>query len=397
LPPRREREVTALADHSAGDPWWHFRRLLASAIEGFRHAWPLLQGTAAATAAWVIAKHLFHHHVPFFAPIAAVVALNTSLGERGLNTIRLLLGVVVGIVAGELSIGALGSGYVTLALATFAAMAVARALGGARIVIAQAAAGAILTVAVSNGNAGVNRLVDALTGAGVALVFSQLLFSPEPVALVRRAEAAALTDMADGLELTARALERDDEELAEQAMTKLRALRDRLAELGRTRRASSRVARRSAVWRAQLSPVVRENENAGQLDLLGVSCLTLTRTAMGTSPSERRKLGPSVRELADAITDLASNPGDRATRQRAADRALDVAHRLADQDTQSGSRSAAATMAGRMVATDIMLFAGIDPDQADDAMREGTGELEVPAPPPAPRTPLSPSRWRRTR
>src|SRR4029079_11742901 len=97
----------------------------------------------AAAGAGVMAKVVFDPHEPFFAPIAAVVALNASLGERGLNAVRLLLGVVVGIVAGELTIAALGGGYGSLALAVFAATAVARALGGVRIVIAQAAAAAI--------------------------------------------------------------------------------------------------------------------------------------------------------------------------------------------------------------------------------------------------------------
>ena len=46
-------------------------------------AWLLLQTTAAATLAWVIAKFVFDHPEPFFAPVAAVVALNTSLGEGG--------------------------------------------------------------------------------------------------------------------------------------------------------------------------------------------------------------------------------------------------------------------------------------------------------------------------
>jgi hypothetical protein len=54
-----------------------------------------VQGTAASTAAWVIATHVIDHHEPFFAPIAAVIALNAPLGERGLNAFRLLLGVVV--------------------------------------------------------------------------------------------------------------------------------------------------------------------------------------------------------------------------------------------------------------------------------------------------------------
>jgi hypothetical protein len=47
--------------------------------------WPLLQATAAATLAWVIATHGLGHEDPFFAPIAAVIALNTSgrVGSRG--------------------------------------------------------------------------------------------------------------------------------------------------------------------------------------------------------------------------------------------------------------------------------------------------------------------------
>jgi uncharacterized membrane protein YgaE (UPF0421/DUF939 family) len=139
-------------------------------------AWPLLQSTAAATVAWLIAKHLVDHREPFFAPVAAVVALNASRGERGSDAVRLLVGLVVGIVAGELAVGALGGGYGTLALATFAAMAVAVALGGVRITVGQAAVSAILTVAVADGEAGPQRLVDALIGAGTALVSSQLLF-----------------------------------------------------------------------------------------------------------------------------------------------------------------------------------------------------------------------------
>lgn len=143
-------------------------------------AWLLLQRTIAATIAWAIAKHVFDHHEPFFAPIAAVVALNASLGERGSNALRLLLGVAVGIVVGELTVVVLGGRAWAMVLSIFAAMTIARALGGARVTIAQAAAGAILTVSSANGQVGPERLVDALIGAFVALVFSQFLFSPNP-------------------------------------------------------------------------------------------------------------------------------------------------------------------------------------------------------------------------
>jgi hypothetical protein len=51
-----------------GETW---RRVAQAGAGGLRrvagNAWPLLQGTAAATAAWVIARRLGDHPDPFFA------------------------------------------------------------------------------------------------------------------------------------------------------------------------------------------------------------------------------------------------------------------------------------------------------------------------------------------
>jgi hypothetical protein len=47
-----------------------------------------------------------------------------------------------------------------------------------------------------------------------------------------------------------------------------------------------------------------------------------------------------------------------------------------------------------MVATDVMVFAGVDPGQAADAAREGKGALDVPDPPPEPRMPFHSDRRR---
>lgn len=364
------------------------KRTAAAIVRVAPVAWLLLQGAVAATGAWVIAKYGLDHSEPFFAPVAAVIALNTTLGERGLHAVRLLHGVVVGIVIGELGLLALGEGYGTLALATFVAMAIAYAIGGVRITVAQAAVGAILTIAVGEPEAGVDRFVDALVGAGVALVFTQVLFSPEPVALVRRAEAAALARLAEGLGITARALEEGDEKAGEQAMDRLRTVRDHLAEVSRMRRAGARVARRSAAWRSRRGVVVRENENAGHLDPLGVSCLMLARVALDTSPPEQRFLAPLVHELARALADVAADPGDRQTRQAAADRALNVGRQLAARQASPQSPLAAAISVARITAADLMTFAGVGPSQAVEAVREGSGPIDVPTPPPAPRSRL---------
>ena len=344
--------------------------------------WPLVQATAAATVAWWIAKHVVHHREPFFAPIAALVSLNTSLGERGLNALRLLGGVLLGIGVAELTLLVLGGGYVSLALATFLALVLARALRGARVLLAQAGISAILTIAVANGEVGYQRLTDALIGAGVALLFSQLLFSPEPLRLLRRVERDALAAMAAALDLTARALEGDDA-LADRAIASQRELRDHLSELARMRSASARVARHSLAWRRQITPIVRENEDAGQLDLLGGSCLLLTRTSLGADEKEQRALAPCVRALSATLSGLAQQPGDQMTRQDAVERSLGVLHGMRSASSEPSPELTAALAAARIAVTDLMLFAGVDPDEARAATRDeehARSPLEVRAP-----------------
>jgi uncharacterized membrane protein YgaE (UPF0421/DUF939 family) len=362
------------------------------------NSWPILQGTGAATVSWVIARHVVNHHQPFFAPIAAVVALNASRGERGSNAVRLLWGVIVGILVGGAATFVLGTGYAALAVATLVAMLLALVVGGERIVIGQAAASAILVVTTADTQTGPGRLVDALIGAGVALVMSQLLFPVEPIALLRRAETAILTDLRSALELVAEAAETGDDEPAARALGQLRSVRDRLTELSRTREHSRYAAQRSPRWWGRTGPIVREAENAGQLDLLGSSCLLLARAITGSTQGERQALAASVTELAEVLRRLSRAPGDRDTRQDAADRALAVARQVGEAgpaDGQSGRADrdsngtlGAARYAVRAVATDAMVFAGVDAETATDAVEHGTAGIEVAEPPLSPRLPF---------
>jgi uncharacterized membrane protein YgaE (UPF0421/DUF939 family) len=369
-----------------------WRRWLSEARAGgvrrvTANVWPILQAALAAGAAWAIATHLVHHRQPFFAPIAAVVSLNAARGERGSNAVRLVLGVIVGILVGELAIAVHGGGSGTVGVAALVAMLAALAISGDRLVIAQAAAGSILTVAALNGQVGSQRLVDALIGAGVALAISQLLFPAEPVALLRRAEEAAALALAEGLRLIAVALERDDDALAQRALDHLRETPSSIADLARARRSSTRVVRWSPVRRRRQGPVVREEENAAQLDLLGGSCLMLARAVMGGGGDARVELAAAVGDLATAVQALADALGDREARQHAADQALEIARRGAAREPGRISRVAFAWMTLRTVAMDVMVFAGIDPADAAAAVRQPNDELRI-APPAEPGMPF---------
>jgi hypothetical protein len=360
-------------------------------------AWPLFQATAAAAVSWIIARMIGDHPNPFFAPMATIVALNAPWGERGRQAIRLIIGVVLGIAVAEILVFALPTGVGTLILATFVAMALARAFGAARIVIIQAAVSAILTVSVADGEAGFERLLDASIGVGVALLFSQVLFSPEPVALLRRAESVALTGLAEGLAAVARGLQANDAATGGDAVSDLRALRDQLGELARLRRASPRVARHSAIWRSRETPAVEESEHADNLDLLSSTCVLLSRAALRTSPESQRWLAPRVETLAGVLQEMAGDPGNREKRQRAADTALDVTRQLLSGDKPSLADLDGPIFLARMAAFDIMVFAGAPPEESRAAIREtaaAAGELVVADMPSTRGLPFDLDRWR---
>ncbi|UQU62597.1 FUSC family protein [Couchioplanes caeruleus] len=331
-----------------------------------RFASPYAQQALAAAVAWLVAVRMAGHADPFFAPIAAVVGLNATLGRRGSNAVRLLAGVLIGVLVGEAAFSLAGDGVWTLAGATFTAMLLARAVHDARIVRAQAAVAAILIIVVGQPQHGWDRLLDAVIGSAVALAFSQLLFPPEPLRLLRLAEARVLTRLAAGLRAAAEAVEHGDRPRADDATALLRDVHGDLEALRTARSASDRIVRHGLTWRRRAGLVVTERERADHLDLLAGSCLALTRSVTAVRGPHRARLAATVRHLAAALADLADDPADEVTRQVAAERAADLAASLIEHgdDVRAQSAVAAAYASIRMVAADVMVFAGVDPERS---------------------------------
>lgn len=344
------------------------------------NVWTVFQTTLAATAAWGIAVHWAGHRLPFFAPISAVVALTAARGERGTNAVRLLFGVVVGIVMGELVAGVLGQSVWTLPVSVFLAMMVAVALRAVRLMMVQAAASAILTVVFAGGVAGTYRLVDALIGAGVALVTVQLVFPPDPVGLLREAVRAALAEMRSGLEVVCRALESGDEEAFRSAAERLRDGGGQLGELASARNFSGRIARRVPVRRGLIDRVSAESAHASLLYPLSAGCQMLARASFSLPQAERDGFAPVVQGLAASLGVLAAGPDGREARQKAAGQASEAVRSL--RDRPSGEpHLVTATMAARMVALDILLFTGVARERALASVRGAAEEPAVPLPP----------------
>src|SRR5206468_9129108 len=103
-----------------------------------------VQAGVAAGLAWLVANDLLHHPRPFFAPIAAVIALNVSVGQRLRRVVELVLGVALGILVGDVLIYFIGTGAWQIALGVAAAIPVSVSLGGGPIVTGQAASSPVL-------------------------------------------------------------------------------------------------------------------------------------------------------------------------------------------------------------------------------------------------------------
>ena len=357
------------------------------------HTWSVVQATLAAVIAWTVAGGLVQDHSPFFAPIAAVIALNASGGERGSNALKLLTGVFIGIGAGELALAADVGELVTMSAATLLAMLVAVAINAERIVIGQAAASAILTtIFIGDGSPGIDRLVDALIGAGVALVFSQLLFPARLVALLRRIEVDALGEMSGMLTGVAQALDEEGDVSSQQMVNRLGDLSRPMAELSRAREASMTTIRLSTIRWGDPQPVLDEDEIIERLILLGESCLFLCRSTAAMGAHERRELVPIVSGMADVLATLADDLSSREAREQAVEQALMTARMYGPGRPDDDQVTQATHLAVEMVATDIMLFAGIRFEEVEEVLQ---GDLEDPRIPPPPGVPWLPwLRWR---
>ena len=98
--------------------------------------------------AWLIAADLLGHPTPFFAPVAAVVSLGTSYGQRLRRVAEVTIGVAVGVLARRPAGASCSApGWWQLALIVALAMSAAFLLDGGQLFVTQAAVQSIVVAA----------------------------------------------------------------------------------------------------------------------------------------------------------------------------------------------------------------------------------------------------------
>jgi uncharacterized membrane protein YgaE (UPF0421/DUF939 family) len=189
-----------------------------------------VQAGIAAGLSWVVAHHLLGHIQPFFAPIAAVVVLAISVGQRLRRAMEVVAGNAVGILLGEIIIVVIGRGALQISLVVFLAILVAIFVAGSASLVTQAASSASLvsTLIPLEENYFFSRFVDAVVGGSIGVAVMALLLPLNPLTVVKRGAGPILSEFAACLTATARALESRDGDLMTSTLDSLRDTEDHL-------------------------------------------------------------------------------------------------------------------------------------------------------------------------
>jgi uncharacterized membrane protein YgaE (UPF0421/DUF939 family) len=356
------------------------RRGFAAGIDRLRvNGWSVIQTAVAATGAYLLAIVLLGHESPFFAPIAAVVSLSVTLGQRMRRAVELVFGVAVGLMVADLLVLLIGTGTLQIGIVVLLAMAAAVFIGGRPLVVNQAAVSALLVVVLQPPDAvfSPNRFLDALVGGGVAVAVNYL-FPINPERLVERAARPVFDELVAVLEDIAAALRSGDRELAERVLLRAREIDDdQVTTFYEALAAGHETARLSPTRRRALEHLELYANAGTRIDLAVINTRVLARGAANLL----RRGEPAPALLPDAVLDLSLAVKALATYleqsrepEEARRCALEAARR-ATEILKERHDLATSVLVGqvRSAAVDVLRSTGMDQATALGALEEVAG------------------------
>jgi uncharacterized membrane protein YgaE (UPF0421/DUF939 family) len=338
---------------------------------------PILHSAVSAALAWLVATELLGHEQPFFAPIAAVITLGLTVGERRRRAVELAIGVVVGIAIADALVAAIGTGTWQIGIVVALAMVAAALVGGGSLLASQAGASAVLvaTLQPPEGGFDFDRALDALVGGGIALVVSSLLLPVHPMRLVGESAGPVLDRLVSALGQIATALTTRRPEAADAALLAVARVDGAHAHLLETLEAAGEAARLSPQRRGTLGGIDRHAVAAGELGRAIENVRALARGAVRASdlddaiPAEAVHAVQELAACAEALRDYLEG-GDPEPARQAAVRAAALANAVLEA---TGNLSAVHIVGQiRLTAVDLLRATGLERERAQEAVRGAT-------------------------
>ena len=363
-----------------GSVFFRLRRGFLAGIERLRiNGWSVVQTAVAASVAYFLAVLLFGHERPFFAPIAAVICLGVTLGQRWRRAVELVFGVAVGLMVADLLVLVIGTGAARIGAVVLIAMATAVFFGARSLLVNQAAVSALLVVVLQPPNDVFDpaRFLDALVGGSVALAVNYL-FPINPERLVERTARPVFDELAAVLEEIAAALRDGDREGVERTLVRARTIDDdRVTNFYEALAAGHETARLSPTRRRALQHLELYANAGTRIDLAVINTRVLARGAVnmlrrGEQPPPL--LPEAVLDLSRAVKALAAYLEESQEPDDARRYALEAARR-ATEILKERHDLATSVLVGqvRSAAVDILRSTGMDQASALSALEEAAG------------------------
>jgi uncharacterized membrane protein YgaE (UPF0421/DUF939 family) len=327
----------------------------------------IAQCSLAAGVAWALARYVVGHQQPFFAPVAAMICLGFSFGQRLRRVAEVMVGVAVGVGVGDLFVKLFGTGIVQIVVVVALAMSVAVLLGAGNLMTTQAGVqAALVTTLLPNPSAGFSRWLDAAIGGLVALAAATIA----PAAAIRRPRqqaAEVLNELAAILVEAAEGLRKKDAELVTDALRRARASESLLDDLRSAAEEGVAVVRMSPFRRRHRGRVQEVADLVIPLDRAIRNIRVLVRRAAvsvwrdeqmpAEYPSLLERLADGTRLIAQSLFDPAADV--------AAHRVLgELGRRTAEMPTPSGLSAAVVLGQIRSTIVDLLELTGTPYDEA---------------------------------
>ncbi|WP_051770117.1 FUSC family protein [Lentzea albidocapillata] len=336
-------------------------------------ALPIVQCALSAGLAWMVATLVIGHAHPFFAPIAAVVCLGVSLGQRLRRVGELVVGVSVGVGVGDALISWIGSGPWQIALVVALAMSAAVLLDGGSVIALQAGSSAVLvaTLLPPSAGGGFDRMIDALTGGLVGLAVAALI-PANPVTVAQRQLKVLTNTLSGALRDLAGALDEKDSVKAAGVLAELRTSQTTIDDYKTALLTGSEIAKIAPIrWRAK-DELKRYQTAAGPVDYAIRNTRVLARRSMAALKADERipdGVPDVLKDYADAVDclkgELEKNKEPKLTREAVRDAARVLTARRLGGD---GFSSKVVLAQIRSVAVDLLQATGLSRSEAMEAL-----------------------------
>ncbi|WP_191297870.1 FUSC family protein [Lentzea cavernae] len=336
-------------------------------------ALPIVQCALSAGLAWLVATLVIGHLHPFFAPIAAVVSLGVSLGQRLRRVGELVVGVSVGVGVGDALISWIGSGPWQIALVVALAMSAAVLLDGGSVIALQAGSSAVLvaTLLPPSAGGGFDRMIDALTGGLVGLAVAALI-PANPVTVAQRQLKALTNTLSLALRNIAEALDEKDAVKAAGVLAELRTSQTAIDDYKAALQTGSEIAKIAPIrWRSK-DELRRYQTAAGPVDYAIRNTRVLARRTMAALKADERipdGVPGVLKEYADAVDclkgELEKGKEPKQTREAVRDAARALTARRLGGD---GFSSKVVLAQIRSVAVDLLQATGLSRSEAMEAL-----------------------------